>query len=223
MLWESHRRAAEYEICNSFRSPDLRSISRPKEQVSSVLAHTLRFSACRMRTAASSQQNSKYRILQREEQVAMTSRKDRMKLHLRDKVTVMDLGEMDIWDGADLSLLRETLTSLIEVEKCRRIGVEMQHVKYIPSGFFGMLFDCHEKGVEISLYSPLPHVVNMLWFRQFFNHVADSCFVLREEPREEFVPVIHENWKNQTPWNESTNLKNGQKSPNSVSAISREN
>ncbi len=73
----------------------------------------------------------------------MIPRKDRMKLHVRDKVTVMDLGVMDIWDGADLSLLRETLASLIEVEKCRHIGVEMEHVKYIPSGFFGMLFDCY--------------------------------------------------------------------------------
>jgi hypothetical protein len=152
----------------------------------------------------------------------MTPRKDRMKLHVRDKVTVMDLGVMDIWDGADLALLRETLTSLIEVEKCRHIGVEMEHVKYIPSGFFGMLFDCYEKGVAVSLYSPLPHVANMLWFRQFFKHVADNCFVLREEPREEFVPVIHENWKSETPWNEQPVSKNGQKDSKSVSAISRE-
>ena len=152
----------------------------------------------------------------------MTSRKDRMTLHRRDKVTVMDLGEMDIWDGADLSLLRETLTSLIEIEKCRHIGVEMEHVKYIPSGFFGMLFDCYEKGVDISLYSPQPHVANMLWFRQFFNHVADNCYVLREEPREEFVPVTHENWDSKTPWNERTNSKNGQKNSKSVTAISRE-
>jgi len=164
-----------------------------------------------------------HRILQREEQVTMTPRKDRMKLHIRDEVTVMDLGEMDIWDGANLALLRETLTNLIEVEDCRRIGVELQYVKYIPSGFFGMLFDCYEKGVEIFLYSPLPHVANMLWFRQFFNHVSGSCFVLHEVPREEFVPVVHENWKNQTPWNEPTDSKNGQKNSNSVSAISREN
>jgi hypothetical protein len=152
----------------------------------------------------------------------MTSRKDRMKLHRRDKVTVMDLGEMDIWDGADLSLLRETLASLIEIEKSRHIGVEMEHVKYIPSGFFGMLFDCYEKGVEISLYSPQPHVANMLWFRQFFKHVADNCFVLQEKPREEFVPVIHENWKSKTTWNEQPDSKNGQKNSKSVSAISRE-
>ncbi len=152
----------------------------------------------------------------------MTLRKDRMKLHIRDKVTVMDLGEMDIWDGADLALLRETLTRLIEVEKCRHIGVEMEHVKYIPSGFFGMLFDCYEKGVEVSLYSPQPHVANMLWFRQFFKHVAENCFVLREEPREEFVPVIHKLWNGETPWNEQTDSKNGQKNPKSVSAIGRE-
>jgi len=151
----------------------------------------------------------------------MTPRKERMKLHVRDKVTVMDLGVMDIWDGADLALLRETLSNLIEIDNCRHIGVEMEHVKYIPSGFFGMLFDCYEKGVGVSLYSPQPHVANMLWFRQFFKHVSDNCYRLQEEPREEFVPVIHENWKSETPWNEQADSKNGQKDSKSISAISR--
>ena len=68
-----------------------------------------------------------------------------------------------------------------------------------PPRTFGMLFDCHEKEIEIFLYSPQKNVANMLWFRQFFQHVADGCFVLRDKPQEEFASVIHDHWKSQSP------------------------
>src|SRR4029077_10212826 len=88
--------------------------------------------------------------------------------------TVLKLGEMEIWDGADMALLRESLTRLVKAEKHRRIGIDMTHVKYIPSGFFGMLFDWYETGVQIRLYAPQPNVRMMLWFNHFFAPVADD-------------------------------------------------
>lgn len=122
-------------------------------------------------------------------------RKQRMKLHDRDGVTVMDLGSIEIWDGADLSLLRDTLTTLIEHQGCRSIGVDMSSVKYIPSGFFGMLFDWHERDVEMRLYSPQPNVANMLWFRRFFEAQGDGAYVLTSEPTRELTPVGND-WRN---------------------------
>lgn len=113
----------------------------------------------------------------------MASRHDRMTIHEWDGVSVLDLGEMDIWDGADLSLLRETLFNLIVNQKSRLIGVNMLWVKYIPSGFFGMLFDWHEKGIEIFLYRPQQNVANMLWFRRFFEHQEEGRFILSSEPK----------------------------------------
>ena len=38
-------------------------------------------------------------------------------------VTVLDLGDMEIWDGADMALLRESLTRLIKGERRRAIGI----------------------------------------------------------------------------------------------------
>lgn len=96
-------------------------------------------------------------------------------------VTIVDLGPMEIWDGADMALLRESLTRLVKREKRRAIGIEMSHVKYIPSGFFGMLFDWHEAGVKIRLYDALPHVRRMLWFSRFFEPVAENCHELRPQ------------------------------------------
>ena len=119
----------------------------------------------------------------------MASRKQRLSIHHWDNVAVIDLGGMDIWDGADMSLLRETLSNLIERDRCPAVGVNMEHVKYIPSGFFGMLFDWHDRGIEMSLFTPQANVSRMLWFRQFFDPKENGRYQLRSEPREPlFVP-----------------------------------
>ena len=101
-----------------------------------------------------------------------------LRLLLRDGFTVLELGSMEIWDGADMALLRESLTRLITAEKHRAIGVDMTYVKYIPSGFFGMLFDWFETGVQIRLYTPQSNVRKMLWFNQFFEAVGHDSYEL---------------------------------------------
>lgn len=110
-----------------------------------------------------------------------------MRVFPHDGVTVLDLGDMEIWDGADMALLRESLTRLIKAEKRRSIGIDLTHVKYIPSGFFGMLFDWYETGVKIRLYSPQPNVLKMLWFNQFFEPVTDGCYQLAPRPVADFT------------------------------------
>jgi hypothetical protein len=117
-----------------------------------------------------------------------------MKLHERDGVTVLDMGEMEIWDGADLALLRDTLTELILDEDCKRVGVDLTYVKYIPSGFFGMLFDWLEKGIDIWIYTPQPHVKKMLWFRHFFEEDAEGRHVLLKEPKAVPMPPANPVW-----------------------------
>ena len=97
---------------------------------------------------------------------------------------VIHLGEMEIWDGADLALLRETLTKLITQQKARAVGVDMSYVKYVPSGFFGMLFDWHDTGVEMRVYSPQPNVHQMLWFRRFFVGEGNGSYRLCAQSHE---------------------------------------
>ena len=41
---------------------------------------------------------------------------------------VINLGPMDIWDGADLALLRETLTRLVEIDGVTRVAVSYTHL-----------------------------------------------------------------------------------------------
>jgi len=102
------------------------------------------------------------------------ARKKRHSIDVRDDHHVVVMGDMEIWDGADLALLRETLTRLVDVQKRRQIGVDLNTVKYIPSGFFGMLYDYAEKGIGVRVYDALPHVRNMLWFREFFEQTESD-------------------------------------------------
>lgn len=95
--------------------------------------------------------------------------------------TIIDIGDMEIWDGADLSLIRDTLTRLIHKERRRSIAIQMRTVKYVPSGFFGMLYDWWEQGISVRLIAPQARVERMLWFQRFFEHEGGDSYVLRED------------------------------------------
>jgi len=109
-----------------------------------------------------------------------SKRKERITIEQRGQFRVLELKGVEIWDGADLALLRDTLTELIE-RGCRFAGVTMSSVKYIPSGFFGMLFDWQDRGVAIRLYDPQPNVNRMLWFQKFFDHAGSGVYCMRTE------------------------------------------
>ena len=114
----------------------------------------------------------------------------RMLIDVRDGLHFLQMGEMEIWDGADLALLREGLFCLIDREDCDAIAIDMTYVKYIPSGFFGMLFDWQERsGTRFWLTSPQPNVQRMLWFRQFFKQNTDGLYEMTREPIEAIVPT----------------------------------
>ena len=116
-----------------------------------------------------------------ERDVAARKDYDGMDLEDRDGACVICLGSMEIWDGADLALLRDSLNNLTKADRRPIVGVDMRHVKYVPSGFFGMLFEASDQGVEIRLYHPQPRVRNMLWFRKFFALDSVGVFTLQRD------------------------------------------
>src|SRR5260370_32660855 len=60
-----------------------------------------------------------------EQAEAVRMAKKLLKLVPNDGFTVLNLGDMEIWDGADMALLRESLTRLIPSEKHPRIGLDI--------------------------------------------------------------------------------------------------
>ena len=112
----------------------------------------------------------------------------RMLIDVKDGFHLLQMGEMEIWDGADLALLREGLFRLIDGEDCDCIAIDMRYVKYIPSGFFGMLFDWQDRsGTRFALTPPQPNVQRMLWFRQFFKLNAEGMYEMQREPTESIM------------------------------------
>jgi hypothetical protein len=103
-----------------------------------------------------------------------------LRLSTRRGAKVIDIGDMEIWDGADLSLIRDTLHILVRRENKRTVGIEMKHVKYVPSGFFGMLFDWFESGITIKLFGPQSRVQDMLWFKRFVIAEAPGSYRLHD-------------------------------------------
>ena len=111
-----------------------------------------------------------------------------LRLNRRGSATVISIGEMEIWDGADLSLIRDTIVQLVSEKRLDEVGIDMQFVQHVPSGFFGMLFDWHERGVLITLHEPRERVTQMLWFRKFFKDDDSQTFRLYDgEGIDEFV------------------------------------
>lgn len=127
------------------------------------------------------------------------AKRNRLHFHDWNGAKVIDLGTMEIWDGADLALLRETLTLLVERQRRHSIGVNMAYVKYIPSGFFGLLFDWREKGVRVQLFNPQPHVKRMLWFQQFMQPIAKGCYLLLSEPKQPYQAGMTPPWATTAP------------------------
>jgi hypothetical protein len=111
-----------------------------------------------------------------------TRRRKRLTIHQENGSTLISLGEMEIWDGADLALIRDTLFEQILDFEQRDLVLDMKTVKYIPSGFFGMLEDWKDRGINISVLGVQPNVAQMLWFQQYFTELRPGFFQLEAEP-----------------------------------------
>ncbi len=109
-----------------------------------------------------------------------TRKKQRLSCRVDGQTAIVCLDDMEIWDGADLALLRDVLNRLIQQDGFRSLGVDLTSVKYIPSGFFGMLFEWYESGLEIAVFRPQENVRQMLWFRMFFTQEGLDRFVLTD-------------------------------------------
>lgn len=115
-------------------------------------------------------------------------KRQRLNVQINGHCATVGLDQIEIWDGADLALLREVLTELITRDAYRSIGVNLESVKYIPSGFFGMLYEWYEDGIQITLHSPQPNVEQMIWFRMFFNEQPNGSFCLNDEAVRNHTP-----------------------------------
>lgn len=116
----------------------------------------------------------------------MSNRFDRLKVDFVEEILVLSIPDKHGWDGSDLSLLRDALIDFVENEERGAIGISLDGVVHVPTGFFGMLYDFHEKGFAVHLFHPQEKVRNMLWFRHFFEVDQPKCYRLCLRPPRSF-------------------------------------
>lgn len=90
-----------------------------------------------------------------------------------------------VWEGSELAIIRDSLYVSHEAGH-KRLGVSVDGVRVLPSGFFGLLCDWNDKGVEVYLFDPLPNVQAMLWFRVMFRVAGKGwrLIIASSAPRE---------------------------------------
>ena len=130
--------------------------------------------------------------------MAPRKKTDRITIHRLSNLTILEMDPIEIWDGADLSLVRDMLVHVIEKEDAKAVAVDMSYVKYIPSGFFGMLYDWFEKGIRISLIKPQENVTQMLWFKCFFTNTGEGMYLLHRGKSVAVPKEDNETWESQS-------------------------
>lgn len=101
-----------------------------------------------------------------DEESVVNNKKRKIMIRQAHGFPIIDMGTTELWDGADVARLRITIHQMFVRGGLRKIGIDMTHVQYLPSGLFGMLCDWVEKQVTILLMGPpTPRVAHMLWFR----------------------------------------------------------
>ena len=90
-------------------------------------------------------------------------------------LAIISLGEANVWDYGDLVRLRETANALISAGR-RKVGVDLSHVAFLPSGFMNMLCEWTEKGLKVWLLNPQENVREMRWFNEFTRPTTATMF-----------------------------------------------
>jgi len=112
-------------------------------------------------------------------------RQDTVRVTVVEQYSVISIGDSQSWNGADLHLIRDVMRHLVKRDHCTRIGIDMQHVFEIESGFFGTLCEFVENGVAIRVYQPVECVREFFWFREYMREQTPGVyqFVIPAETR----------------------------------------
>ncbi len=79
----------------------------------------------------------------------------------------------------------QELVDLVEETQCRVLGIDMQGVPCIASGFIGLLASLQKRGIEIRLYNPMEHVQQALETMRL-----DSMFQIEVAPSRDWQTAV---------------------------------
>ena len=98
-----------------------------------------------------------------------------------DGVPTFDFGGTTCVDHSDTCWIADTLRR----NPRKVIAIDLSGVTRIESGFFGLLADRHDEGVEVRLLNPTERVRRMLWFRHYAERIGDETYRITGVRQEE--------------------------------------
>lgn len=110
---------------------------------------------------------------------------------IRHGMNCIRLGMAEIWDGADLALLREVLFDA-RLKLGKVIGVDMSKVRSIPSGTFGLFHSVIDLGKSIILLAPTQEIRNLTGFGHFCTkpHATIPDAYIFKARQDSFIPAF---------------------------------
>ena len=100
---------------------------------------------------------------------------DLLRVYETGPVSVLGFGGEEILDQIDLGECRTEILELLEQHNCRVLGFDLTGVRYVPSGFLGLLASFRRLGIEVHLYNPSDDVREVLQITKL-----DAIFELHE-------------------------------------------
>lgn len=100
------------------------------------------------------------------------------------EIQIINIGNMEIWNSGTLARVRISMRRLADAGQAR-FGIDMQTVKHIPCGFFGLLYDYYDQDISVVLCQPQPIITNMLWFRTFLRPISDNHYEFYDDAARE--------------------------------------
>jgi anti-anti-sigma factor len=79
---------------------------------------------------------------------------DVLRVYETGPLTVVGFGGAEILDQVDLVECRKEILDLLKQHESKVLAFDLSGVRYVPSGFLGLLASLKSMGIEVHLYNP---------------------------------------------------------------------
>lgn len=87
---------------------------------------------------------------------------------------LLSLDQTEIWGGPQLIRIRDEMKQRLQHPGTRSVTIDISSVKHLPSGFFGLLHDLRDHGLDVKLLGVQDPIAAMEWFRRFFEACPEA-------------------------------------------------